>query len=257
MKMKVIMEYSKFAKRPEEQERIDNLMAIIPTDRSTVLEIGARDGYISNLLPTIFETVTALDLEKPKISNTNVISVKGDVTHLEYSDNSFDVVLCSEVLEHIPSKYLVKACEEISRVAKYDVVIGVPYKQDIRVGRTTCLSCHRKCPPWGHVNVFNKSNIKKLFKTLRPTETKFVGKINSKTNFISTFFMDIGGNPWGAYEQEEGCVYCGKKLIAPTERKLLQKVFSKIAIKLNEIQKYFVCPQPGWMHIVFKKNRPA
>jgi hypothetical protein len=32
-----------------------------------------------------------------------------------------------------------KAASEISRVAKFDVIIGVPYKQDIRVGRSTCV----------------------------------------------------------------------------------------------------------------------
>ena len=36
----------------------------------------------------------------------------------------FDVVLCVEVLEHIPGKGLEQACRELSRVAKSHVVIG-------------------------------------------------------------------------------------------------------------------------------------
>jgi hypothetical protein len=68
-----------------EQERINNLISIIPKEYSTLLDIGARDGYISSLLSPYFKKVTALDLEKPRLAKENIIAVKGDVTHLEFA----------------------------------------------------------------------------------------------------------------------------------------------------------------------------
>jgi hypothetical protein len=248
------MDIAEYRARPREQERIASLMKMIPKGRSSVLEIGARDGYISKLLTDFFETVTALDLKPLHISHQKVINIKGDVTCLEFQDNAYDTVICAEVLEHIPSGLLQKACDEIIRVAKKDVIIGVPYNQDIRIGRTTCLKCGRKNPPWGHVNVFNEDILKKLFDRLRHVQTELVGITSSRTNFLSALLMDWGGNPWGTYDQEETCLYCGEKLIPPTDRNFFEKLCTKTAFYFDTAQKPFISVQPNWIHILFKKE---
>jgi hypothetical protein len=249
-----IMNLTEYRENPREQERIRNLMEIIPKGRFSVLEIGARYGYMSKLLATFFETVTALDLEKPDIFHEYVINVKGDVTCLEFQDNSYDTVICAEVLEHIPSGLLQKACDEISRVAKKNVLIGVPYNQDIRIGRTTCLKCGGKNPPWGHVNIFNEDTLKKLFDRLSPVQTEFVGRASSRTNFLSALLMDWGGNPWGTYDQEETCLYCGEKLIPPADQNFFEKLCTKTAFYFDTVQKPFISVKPNWIHILFRKE---
>jgi hypothetical protein len=50
---------------PAEITRTRDLMAIVPKNLSTVLDIGARDGHFSRLLREHFESVTALDLTMP------------------------------------------------------------------------------------------------------------------------------------------------------------------------------------------------
>jgi ubiquinone/menaquinone biosynthesis C-methylase UbiE len=132
--------------RKREKDLI-KLIEFLPKGLKSVLEIGARSGSHSRLLTKYFESVTALDLECPNFKIDRVISVKGDATSLNFQDNAFDCVFCTEVLEHISD--FEKACYEILRVAKQYLIIGVPYKQDIRVGRTTCLSCGLINPPLG------------------------------------------------------------------------------------------------------------
>ena len=195
------MDLKEYRQSAQERARIDDLMRIIPKGRSTILDIGARDGYISKLLASYFEVVTALDLEKPDFDIANVITVKGDVSNLDFPDNHFDVVLCTEVLEHIRSELLIST-NEIARVAKHEVVVGVPYKQDIRAGRTRCGSCKRKNPPWGHVNTFDEETLMSLFQMLTPLSTTYVGKIKERQNALSAYLMDIAGNPLGTYGQE-------------------------------------------------------
>jgi len=41
------MDISEHRKRPEEQERISDLIALNPKGRKSVLDVGARDGYIT------------------------------------------------------------------------------------------------------------------------------------------------------------------------------------------------------------------
>jgi hypothetical protein len=254
-KKATVMDLTAYRERPDEQARIKDLLRIVPKGRSTILDIGARDGYVSKRLSVFFKSVTALDLEKPDFQFKNVIPVKGDVTRLDFDDCSFDVVLCVEVLEHIPLDHLSKACEEIKRVAKYEVVIGVPYRQDIRIGRTTCLSCGKKNPPWGHVNSFNENKLRKLFDGMMPIATSFVGQKKGRTNALSTFLMDLAGNPWGTYDQEEVCICCGNKLMPPLQKRTItQRIFSALSHYLNLIQRPFGITTPKWIHIVFKKS---
>jgi hypothetical protein len=251
------MDLTAYREGKSEQARIADLLAVLPKGHSTVLEIGARDGYISRILTNYFEEVTALDLEKPPFTIDRVHPVKGDVTHLEYPDNGFDVVFCTEVLEHIPPSLLATACAEIARVARHSAVIGVPYRQDIRLGRTTCRSCGCKNPPWGHLNSFDENRLKHLFKGMQATSITFVGERKHRTSAVAAFLMDLGGNPWGVYSQEEPCIRCGSKLVPPQMRNVMQKICSRLALQLNRLQDQFVSPTGNWIHIVFQKTGKA
>ncbi len=247
------MDIAAAREQPREQERINNLRDLIPQKGFSALDVGARDGHLSRMLTSYFEQVTALDLEKPTIKHERILPLKGNATNLDFSDNSFDLVLCSEVLEHIPSSSLELVCSEISRVAKNHVLIGVPYQQDIRKGCTTCYTCGGTNPPYAHVNTFNEAFLRKLFSSLLVEKTALVGEVHSRTNSCSTWLMDMAGNPYGTYRQEEHCIHCDSKLKTPPPQSLIQKVYTKIAFCLDALQDQVSHAHPNWVHILFKK----
>ncbi len=232
--------------------RTRDLLEIVPKNLSTVLDIGARDGHFSRLLTQYFESVTALDLTMPQFQIDRVFNVQGDITNLQFPDKHFDVVFCTEVLEHIPA--LQKACSEISRVAGHAIVIGVPFQQDTRVGRTTCNHCGKPNPPWGHVNTFDERKIRGLFPEWPSAKTSFVGSTKDRTNSLSTWLLDLSGNPYGVYEQDEPCIYCGNKISPPSSRSFSQKFMSAVAVKLNSLQTPFNSTHPNWIHTIFQKT---
>lgn len=247
---------SDYRKSESERQRTEDLMQYfrrISGKRKSALDIGARDGHFSLLLTTLFDEVTALDLEKPTISHSRVTCVQGDITKLDFDDNNFDLIFCAEVLEHIPPHLLQKATSELSRVSREFLLIGVPYKQDIRAGRTTCYSCGRKNPPWGHVNSFDELRLTNLFPLYTVKKISFVGEAGAPTNFMSAFFMDLAGNPYGTYNQEEKCVHCGETLIKPSKRSVLQKLFTRAAFYMIDFQKLLCNRHPNWIHILFQK----
>lgn len=217
-----------------------------------MLEIGARDGHFSRLLADHFAEVTALDLQAPSFEFARVRTVAGDATNLQFADGSFDCVFCTEVLEHIPD--LERACREIMRVALHEIVIGVPYKQDLRVGRSTCQSCGRTNPPWGHVNSFDETRLLRLFPGLRVVSRSLVGSSGESSNAVAAFLMDLGGNPWGTYIQEEPCIHCGAALAPPENRQLWQKALSGIAWGMNRMQTLCARPRADWIHLVLSKT---
>jgi SAM-dependent methyltransferase len=75
-----------------------------------------------------------------------------DITRLPFADNSFDLVICSEVLEHIPDHH--RAMFEIVRVLKSDrhLVVSVPR----RWPATLCWMSHDYCrAPGGHLRIYH------------------------------------------------------------------------------------------------------
>lgn len=236
---------------PTEIARTRDLLDIVPKHLCTVLDIGARDGHFSRLLTEHFDSVTALDLRVPQVDFDHVVAVQGDVTNLSFRDGSFDVVFCTEVLEHIPE--LEKACSEIVRVARNSVVIGVPYEQDTRVGRTTCSRCQKVNPPWGHVNTFNDRKLRLLFPECRVIRRSYVGTTSERTNPLSAWLMDLAGNPWGVYDQDELCIHCGGQISPPPSRPLAKKLIAALAFKLYQLQSPFNPSHPNWIHMVFQK----
>lgn len=92
----------------------------------SVLEVGCGSGYLSNLLEMKNE-VTAVDfVEQPsfKAINDGTRFIVADATSLPFSDNTFDVVVCTHTLEHV--RNINKAIEELRRVSTEKLIIVVP-----------------------------------------------------------------------------------------------------------------------------------
>ena len=248
------MDLSDYRASAAEQKRTEDLLTLFPASGGKALDLGARDGHFSRLLAERFERVVALDLIKPDIEHPRVECVKGNAASLQFEDNAFDFVFCAEVLEHIPTEILVRVCNEIERVSKRLILIGVPYRQDIRVGRTVCSACGGKNPPWGHVNAFDEARIKTLFNNCKFDRLSFVGSTSEQTNEIAVRLMDLAGNPYGTYQQEERCIHCDAALVAPPERNVVQKIATRLALWAQSASGVLAQPRANWIHVVLSKN---
>lgn len=248
------MDLTEYRASAAEMQRTGDLLRLLPSQGRQALDVGARDGHFSLLLADKFDVVTALDLQEPKIIHPRIQCVKGDVTGLTFDNNVYDLVFCAEVLEHIPSHALGLACSELGRVCKKSLLIGVPYKQDIRVGRMTCITCGGKNPPWGHVNSFDEVRLKSLFPEFDLTKVSYVGEGDPGTNCLASWLMDLAGNPYGTYGQEEPCVHCGAPLKVAPARNTLQKMATKAAAILARVQNTLSQRHANWIHCLFERK---
>lgn len=247
------VDLAKYRQTESEQRRVADILQLVPGGSEVALDVGARDGYLSQLLADRVKSLTALDLETPSVSHPHVACVKGDVTQLSFPDASFDLVVCTEVLEHIRPELLRQACSELMRVASRHLLVGVPYRQDIRVGRTTCGICGGVNPPWGHVNAFDEELLRTLFAGWTVEKTSFVGHNDSSTNRVATLLMDLARNPYGTYGQEEPCIHCGSQLGDPPARTMAHKVLSKVAFWTANATAPFHRPHAYWIHQLLTK----
>ena len=163
------MDLTAYRESAAERIRSADLVRLLPSNTDSLLEVGARDGYLSSMFAKHVPRVVSLDILPPTSAGVTTPWIQGDASKLPFSTASFDVVLCAEVLEHLNSATLSSACAELKRVTRRTVIIGVPFEQDLRIGRTTCRSCGRHNPPYGHVNRFTLGRLSTLFQPLRPS----------------------------------------------------------------------------------------
>jgi hypothetical protein len=236
----------------DEGSRIDSLLRLIPPGGS-LLEIGARNGYMTRSLARGRSELVALDLQCPRLDLPGVTCVAGDARALAFEADRFDVVLAAEVLEHIPPADLAGACGELARVARRHVVIGVPFAQDLRVARTRCAHCGTINPAYGHVNRFLLEDLGRLFHPLRAAIVEHVGRTRERTNSVSDALMRMAGYPWGSYGQDEPCIACGESVGPAPRQSLGSRILTGLAHRLDLALQRRTPPRPKWLHVCFDK----
>jgi ubiquinone/menaquinone biosynthesis C-methylase UbiE len=101
----------------------NQIKEVLRVEPDSVLEIGKGNGTVSTYLSEIRGIeITTLDID-PEL-NPDVI---GSVEDIPFSEDSFDTLLCAEVLEHLPFQVFEECLEEMRRVAQSSVVLTLPH----------------------------------------------------------------------------------------------------------------------------------
>lgn len=100
----------------------NQVRAVLERAPQSVLEIGIGNGIVRDALRNLGFRVTTLDID-PKLSPDLV----GDVSDLSNFEESFDFVLCAEVLEHLPYDRLMPSLTGIRKIAKRWAFITLPH----------------------------------------------------------------------------------------------------------------------------------
>lgn len=98
----------------------------------TVLDAGCGEGFVYNHLATRLGdgvSFTGLDLSREALGEgrtrgSRAALLRGSLMHIPFSGSSFDLVVCTEVLEHLSQP--VQILDELCRVSRRFVLLSVP-----------------------------------------------------------------------------------------------------------------------------------
>lgn len=148
-----------------------------PLKAESILDAGCGEGFTMNKLREngIGIKIEGIEYSKEAIAFgkklfPDLIIKQGSVYELPYKDNSFDLIICTEVLEHLENPS--KALREMLRVAKKYLIISVPNEPLFMLSnflRGKNLS--RLGNDLGHINHWNPLSLKKF---LNQNETKVI-----------------------------------------------------------------------------------
>jgi len=128
-------EYRKNYKHALNRRKIHYIKEYVSkTKPKRLLDLGCGRGMISLELKGIPGVICGIDIDEKKIKLAakfaeeigadNVFFAIGDAKKIPFKNDAFDMVICSQVLEHIPDPEAV--IEEIIRVSNDAVLIDVP-----------------------------------------------------------------------------------------------------------------------------------
>lgn len=150
-------------------------------ESARILDIGCGEGIVANFLINTLSIdsnqIAGLDLDRnclqiSKIINPGTTVYQGSIYDLPFQDNSFDLVLALEILEHL--EFPEKAIGELNRVSKAWILISVPNDWMFRAGnmlRFKYLSSWGNTP--GHIQHWKKRTFTDLIETyVHIVETK-------------------------------------------------------------------------------------
>jgi len=124
------------SKNPLQKFLINNFFSTLislikPLSIESILDAGAGEGFTMNKLKenSIGKRIEGIECSREAISFgkklfPDLMLREGNLHELPYKDSSFDLVVCTEVLEHL--KEPEKALKEILRVSKKYLIISVP-----------------------------------------------------------------------------------------------------------------------------------
>jgi len=114
-----------------------------------ILEVGSGSQGISAFL---FDKVVGVDVAFAEAPAKGLIAVRASALHLPLRDRSFERVICSDMMEHLPVEQRAAAIQELLKVTKGYLFIACPCDEAARRSDERLMKLYRwlgiRPPEW-------------------------------------------------------------------------------------------------------------
>jgi len=254
---RVLYEQEDFWSLPsgEHVERQRRMVAgLVPAGTVTILDVGCGTGTLPDEARR-GRWLVGLDRSAAALRRFRGCAVRGDCARLPFRDHSFDLVVCSEVLEHLSERALRAAVRELDRVAGEALIVSVPYRENLAVATARCAACSRTYHLSGHLRRFRgPGDVVRLFPGWSLREMALCGPSRLRNvQWLDRLRKAITGD-W-ATRSVAVCPYCGGR---QTHRRRKNSALRSLAVRVLDrvMWRTQSGPFPRWMVVLLGRGVP-
>ncbi len=156
-----------------------------------VLNIGVGGGVLEKMAISHNVDIYCLDPSEKSINKLQKLlgekkAKVGYSQNIPFKNGFFDIVIMSEVLEHLDNNVIFDTLTDVNRVlANNGKFIGtVPYNENLNEQIVICPKCGEKFHKWGHIQSFDTERLKIILSTVF-TNTKVKPKMFISWNVLN------------------------------------------------------------------------
>jgi SAM-dependent methyltransferase len=228
------------------EERTPITVAMIPREVSSMLDVGCGDG---TLLRSVEWAVckVGVDISYTALSlATSCHRVLASSEILPFCESEFDLVMSTEVLEHLPDGVFEASCSEIQRIARRYVLISVPFHEDLARKQARCSRCGHVYHIHLHLRSFDLPSLERVFPSYQLKEYRFSCSFEKTYPSWLLAIRRQYGNRW-EWDKAALCPQCGHKEGKPPRRSILSATTSLAGALLGK--RY-----PKWIVALYEKR---
>lgn len=167
----------RYAKNPRQEgvlKIVKRMIKKMGGGEMKILEVGVGGGLLLKKLAEdeknkcvgadIAEENVKFSVEKLSKENLKFVVID-ESGKLPFGDEEFDVVVVSEVFEHMPDEELKVSVREMKRVIKKSgrVVVSFPSHENLKVNECKCPECGLAFHKVGHKQSWDEKKVKEVF----------------------------------------------------------------------------------------------
>ncbi len=231
-----------------ERNRVATTVRLVPNGCRTILDVGAGNGLLSNELGARGKSAVAVDISEVALSRVQGPTLQRSADNLYgVEDHSFDLVLCTEMLEHLDDGTYHGALREFNRVAKKAILITVPNREKMRENMAVCGDCRRPFHIWSHRRRFTPSDLRTLFPNFDPVSISAFGDNLRQYNPVLLWMRQQIADAW-AVDDISPCPECHSFRTAQPKRKKLADVCDLLNSNLPHL------PHKPWLAALYRQK---
>jgi SAM-dependent methyltransferase len=233
---------------------IKALSEVIPVDVGSIVDIGCGNGIITTELSKNYN-VLGVDRSEGALAHLKTEKLQASCDNIPLADLSFDLVLSTELLEHLEDSVFEKTLREFPRISRRYIIITVPNNENLEKYLLKCPGCGYEFNRSYHLRYFSKERLMNLFPGYKALSFRVLGaKVRNynrglsklkrclapEDSWIPTFWTPEG-------QRKSMCPRCDLNFEYPYRRNL-------IALSLDLLNVVISRKKPYWQMVLFEKD---
>jgi SAM-dependent methyltransferase len=240
--------WDRFTLTPVMAEKARVLEEMIPLGTGRILDLACGNGLITHLLAER-HAIVGLDWSLAALRLVRVPRVCASAAALPLRPGVFDLVLCSELLEHLTDADLEAARGEITRLAPRHLLLSVPREENLRLNALRCARCGRVFNASYHRRAFSAASLASLFPGYRPVAERAGGTGVRRYPMPLLRLRQTLGRRWFQLPPERTaiCPGCGNREFPRTRP-------NPISLWCDGVNRLISRRRPYWLYLLLERR---